>query len=256
MILIDAPTFDIEFPDHTSDLRRPREPPDDTILVSFKATFTLPPPDDQYAMRCQRAFSVPLHELLEPPGAQDIAERMLAAVHAPAVLFVVENIVLAAHAMFLQTEDLSEWNPRIAFDLVFVVRELPNIPEPLDDEGDRVRYYAELFDELGFCPVDYAYANDPSSDDEEDQLDLMFNAVSLEFVPASKESIEGLEKVVIKEVSEDETLILGCTICLEDISVGSEATRLPCSHYFHGNCIAEWLGTSKFCPLCRFEMPS
>ena len=75
----------------------------------------------------------------------------------------------------------------------------------------------------------------------------------LRFVAASEEVIEGLEKMRISdEVSEKEC----CVVCLEDMSAGSEATRLPCSHHFHGDCIVKWLSTSKFCPLCRFELPS
>ncbi|EXB93459.1 E3 ubiquitin-protein ligase hrd-1 [Morus notabilis] len=46
-----------------------------------------------------------------------------------------------------------------------------------------------------------------------------------------------------------------CLVCFEDFMVGYEATRLPCSHIYHGNCIQKWFRKSKFCPLCRFEMP-
>ncbi|KAK6243882.1 hypothetical protein QUC31_010291 [Theobroma cacao] len=67
--------------------------------------------------------------------------------------------------------------------------------------------------------------------------------------PASKEAIRRLEKVVIENP-------MACAICLDDLSIGSEAKRMPCSHLFHGRCIVHWLGMSKFCPICRFEMPS
>ena len=73
---------------------------------------------------------------------------------------------------------------------------------------------------------------------------------NVRFVAASEEAIAGLEKVRVG-VSEKE-----CVVCLEDILVGSEATGLPCSHQFHGDCIIKWLNISKFCPLCRFELPS
>lgn len=46
-----------------------------------------------------------------------------------------------------------------------------------------------------------------------------------------------------------------CAICLEDLSGGSEAARMPCLHLFHGNCIGKWLERSLFCPLCRFQLP-
>ena len=37
-----------------------------------------------------------------------------------------------------------------------------------------------------------------------------------------------------------------CSICLEQA-----AHTLPCGHYFHLNCIAQWLNTAMSCPNCR-----
>ncbi|KAB2595077.1 E3 ubiquitin ligase BIG BROTHER-related-like [Pyrus ussuriensis x Pyrus communis] len=70
------------------------------------------------------------------------------------------------------------------------------------------------------------------------------------FVPASKSSIEKLERVRV-EVSAD------CSICMEEMEVGSEAIPMPCSrsHLYHDDCIIEWLKKSRVCPLCRFAMP-
>lgn len=40
-----------------------------------------------------------------------------------------------------------------------------------------------------------------------------------------------------------------CSICLEKC-----ANKLPCGHYFHKKCIADWKGQSATCPLCRMEI--
>jgi hypothetical protein len=45
-----------------------------------------------------------------------------------------------------------------------------------------------------------------------------------------------------------------CAICLEDLLVGFEAARLPCSHVYHRGCIAKWLDTRNKCPLCRSQV--
>ncbi|PRQ56454.1 putative aminoacyltransferase, E1 ubiquitin-activating enzyme [Rosa chinensis] len=70
------------------------------------------------------------------------------------------------------------------------------------------------------------------------------------FVPASKSAMEKLEKAIVVQVS---TM---CSVCREDMMAGSEATRMPCLHLYHESCIVEWLGKSKYCPLCRYSMPS
>ncbi|XP_022761475.1 E3 ubiquitin-protein ligase SIRP1-like isoform X1 [Durio zibethinus] len=45
--------------------------------------------------------------------------------------------------------------------------------------------------------------------------------------PASKSAIEGLEKVKI-----DERSLVSCLVCFEDVSIGTEAKRLPCSNVY------------------------
>ncbi|OEL36217.1 hypothetical protein BAE44_0002762 [Dichanthelium oligosanthes] len=47
----------------------------------------------------------------------------------------------------------------------------------------------------------------------------------------------------------------GCAICLSDYAGGDEAVRvLPaCRHFFHAECIDEWLRKGRTCPFCRAE---
>ncbi|EXC32248.1 E3 ubiquitin-protein ligase RING1-like protein [Morus notabilis] len=45
-----------------------------------------------------------------------------------------------------------------------------------------------------------------------------------------------------------------CAICLEEILLECEASRLPCLHFYHERCILRWLEKSNVCPLCRFEL--
>nr|DAD39303.1 TPA_asm: hypothetical protein HUJ06_013626 [Nelumbo nucifera] len=78
-------------------------------------------------------------------------------------------------------------------------------------------------------------------------------------VPASASAIEALEKVRLdvngNGVDSTSTMPSRCTICLEELPIGSQVTRMPCSHVYHGGCIVKWLETSNLCPLCRYEMP-
>lgn len=74
--------------------------------------------------------------------------------------------------------------------------------------------------------------------------------------PASKRVVDDLPVVVItsEELSNGNTIV--CAICKDDIVVDEKAKRLPCKHYYHGDCIIPWLGIRNTCPVCRFELPT
>nr|XP_011468644.1 PREDICTED: RING-H2 finger protein ATL68-like [Fragaria vesca subsp. vesca] len=69
------------------------------------------------------------------------------------------------------------------------------------------------------------------------------------FVPASTMSIEKLERTRVQVPS---TM---CSVCMEEMMLGFEATKMPCLHLYHEACIVEWLQQSGVCPLCKFRMP-
>ena len=68
----------------------------------------------------------------------------------------------------------------------------------------------------------------------------------------SEESIQGLEEVRVEGLYLKEA----CPVCLEGLSMGLEAMRMPCLHVYHECCIVEWLRKCNLCPLCRYEMPT
>lgn len=73
-------------------------------------------------------------------------------------------------------------------------------------------------------------------------------------VPALEIAIQDLEKITLRGSCEDNSTTQ-CVICIDELQRDSEATRLPCSHVFHSDCIVSWLGKSHMCPICRFKMP-
>ncbi|KAJ0106702.1 hypothetical protein Patl1_17821 [Pistacia atlantica] len=58
-------------------------------------------------------------------------------------------------------------------------------------------------------------------------------------------------EIVKVEASKEPSI---CIICLEEVVFGSLATRMPCSHVFHSDCIGNWLNERQVCPLCRFQL--
>ena len=42
-----------------------------------------------------------------------------------------------------------------------------------------------------------------------------------------------------------------CSICLDGVSRGVMVAETPCKHFFHRDCLFQWLPNTSCCPLCR-----
>jgi E3 ubiquitin-protein ligase RNF115/126 len=70
--------------------------------------------------------------------------------------------------------------------------------------------------------------------------------------PASSEAIASLpQKSITKEDLDESTGKADCSICMDEALIGSQVTCLPCSHWFHPDCIKAWLTEHDTCPHCR-----
>jgi E3 ubiquitin-protein ligase DOA10 len=47
-----------------------------------------------------------------------------------------------------------------------------------------------------------------------------------------------------------------CAICLSEFEESQSVSPLPCNikHYFHTECLEQWMKTKQECPLCRAEI--
>ncbi|CAN6177454.1 unnamed protein product [Urochloa humidicola] len=70
--------------------------------------------------------------------------------------------------------------------------------------------------------------------------------------PAARAAVERLQVVPVR----GEEAAQGCAVCKDGIAQGELATRLPCSHFYHGACIGPWLAIRNSCPVCRYELPT
>ncbi|MBA0843291.1 hypothetical protein Goarm_000493 [Gossypium armourianum] len=76
--------------------------------------------------------------------------------------------------------------------------------------------------------------------------------INVGMVLAKESLVKEMLKTVRIEVGDEED----CMICLEELEVGFDAFRMPCSHTFHGDCIEKWLRHGHCCPICRFKIPA
>jgi len=81
----------------------------------------------------------------------------------------------------------------------------------------------------------------------------MSNLTTNQQIPSRGDSLE-LQEPAYTE-NEDELSQHTCAVCLDNIEIGQWYKRLPrCEHYFHAQCIDEWLSTRATCPYCRQQI--
>lgn len=75
--------------------------------------------------------------------------------------------------------------------------------------------------------------------------------------PAAKNVVENLPlvKLTVEELQKEDDVVV-CAVCKEKILVDEEVKKLPCCHYYHGDCIMPWLSIRNTCPVCRYELPT
>jgi hypothetical protein len=68
---------------------------------------------------------------------------------------------------------------------------------------------------------------------------------------ATQDAITTLPKVKVDQAMLGESNKAECTICMDEVELDEEVTRLYCKHWFHTNCISFWLKEHNTCPHCR-----
>ncbi|KAL7126818.1 hypothetical protein ABFS83_14G211900 [Erythranthe nasuta] len=101
--------------------------------------------------------------------------------------------------------------------------------------------------------------SDSGDDSDSDSSPLSFATPnSNPSTPALKSFVRSLP-IKIFPPNSDRSL-QSCSICMEDFQIdpGTFVTvnKLPCEHFFHRDCIVEWLQRSNTCPLCRHKLPA
>ncbi|CDW91571.1 ring finger protein [Stylonychia lemnae] len=80
--------------------------------------------------------------------------------------------------------------------------------------------------------------------------------------PTKQEAIDRIPVVTISDIhckkteGSQELEHPLCTVCQENMALGTKAMIMPCGHIFHPDCVLPWLKEHNTCPVCRFELPT
>lgn len=68
-------------------------------------------------------------------------------------------------------------------------------------------------------------------------------------------TVKRFEELTIDDIKRSE-IDTDCPICKMEYEPNSEITILPCEgrHYYHTECINEWIEMSKKCPICKVDI--
>ena len=72
--------------------------------------------------------------------------------------------------------------------------------------------------------------------------------------PTDREILDQLPETEIEDVNKLHSEKKECVICQLYFRNGDKAIFLPCIHWFHKDCIQNWLKSKNTCPICKFEL--
>lgn len=99
----------------------------------------------------------------------------------------------------------------------------------------------------------FTRAGDAASDEEfQGILNRLFQQQQSRSTATSQHVLDNLPEVEVPHDPSNDP----CVVCQENFEEGEIATKLPCGHFFHGECIVPWLKEHNTCPLCRYELPT
>ena len=95
-------------------------------------------------------------------------------------------------------------------------------------------------------------------------IELILESLNLDLNNLDLNNLEDIKIVLTTEqfnklntfkIKDDKKLDSNCTICLENFNKDNMITELKCKHFFHTECIKEWLTkNSSKCCICRVDM--
>ncbi|KAH0907283.1 hypothetical protein HID58_039110 [Brassica napus] len=150
-------------------------------------------------------------------------------------------------------------------------------PAPMDSESDLRSSFIDFFGRESremqrvSRGVDISGGFDAAMEEDEELLDILpglggeyhgdyfddiFETPPVMATRAASKRV--VDELPVVEINSEELRNgkIACAICMGDFVVKEKVTRLPCWHYYHGECIVPWLEMKNTCPVCRFALPT
>jgi Ring finger domain len=84
----------------------------------------------------------------------------------------------------------------------------------------------------------------------QNQIDTLPVVKYVEVVGCCAGGVKGERQLAAKEGEEEEQ----CAVCRIEFEGEDEVKKLPCGHYYHPECVGQWLQQKKICPQCSGEV--
>lgn len=90
-----------------------------------------------------------------------------------------------------------------------------------------------------------------NEDEEDEELNTALNNSLHEYEP-KKQPLNNIDKLEITKLYEN--IDDSCLICYDKYLQDQYIVKLPCSHFYHKDCIDPWFKNNNTCPCCRNKL--
>ena len=121
-------------------------------------------------------------------------------------------------------------------------------------ENNNIRYhpYARATNVFNSTLINNLFGILLEGTDLDTNLDTNFDDVK---VALTKEQFDTLPCEIVNSDNENTYKTLECNICMDEYKQHDPVIKLFCKHYFHKDCIKNWLCNERVtCPICRTDI--
>lgn len=86
-------------------------------------------------------------------------------------------------------------------------------------------------------------------------MNNLFGGINLDHLHLQREDhtalIDSLPEMTVDENSKLPKDKNECIICMSSFQINEKVKIMPCTHFFHTDCIRQWFRENDSCPICK-----